>query len=188
MLPSPVAKPGSCSGARLCGRRPRLLTLTSRKSSNQHWAPPLTSPPANAKPTSMFAWQNYLAVMAGGATGAALRMAISGSIAKAFGATFPWGTFVVNVSGCFLIGIFAAATGPDSPLLVSPLVRQTIMIGLLGGYTTFSSFSLQTLELLHDGQWLPALGNAAGSLITCLLATWLGLALSNLLLTRPSAP
>ncbi|MCX7869471.1 MAG: CrcB family protein, partial [Terrimicrobiaceae bacterium] len=116
------------------------------------------------------------------------RMAISGGIANYFGATFPWGTLLVNVSGCFIIGVFAALAGPDSPLLISPLVRQTVMIGILGGYTTFSSFSLQTLELAANGEWLPALGNVAGTVITCLLATWAGLALPALILNRSSLP
>lgn len=136
----------------------------------------------------MSSWQNYAAVMVGGAVGAAARMALSGGVANYFGATFPWGTLIVNVTGCFLIGFFAAISGPDSPVLISPLVRQTVMIGILGGYTTFSSFSLQTLELAANGEWLAALGNLAGTVVACLLATTAGLALPGLLIHRSSLP
>lgn len=127
----------------------------------------------------------YAAVMAGGAVGAGLRMLISGGVASYFGEAFPWGTLIVNVSGCFLIGLISGLTGPDSPFLVPPLVRQTLMIGVLGGFTTFSSFSLQTLQLLGDGQWLAATGNVAGSFALCLTGTWLGLALARWL-TAPA--
>lgn len=132
----------------------------------------------------MSSWQSYAVVMAGGALGAAARMAVSGGIANYFGASFPWGTLVANVSGCFLIGLVAALTGPDSPLLVSPLARQMLMIGVLGGYTTFSSFTLQTVELAANGEWLAAAGNVAASMILCLAATAIGMALPSLLMPR----
>src|SRR5436190_1895161 len=88
--------------------------------------------------------KTYCAVMAGGAIGTAMRMAISNWVGHRLGETFPLGTIVVNVTGCFIIGFFATVTGPDGMLLASPLTRQAVMIGMLGGYTTFSSFSLQT--------------------------------------------
>src|SRR3954463_3367327 len=118
--------------------------------------------------------KTYLAVMLGGGLGTGLRMAISGWFAAKYGETFPIGTLVVNVTGCFIIGIFAALTGPEGPLLTSPLTRHVVMIGVLGGYTTFSSFSLQTLSLWQDGEWLRGSLNAALSLLLCLLAVWLG--------------
>ncbi len=121
----------------------------------------------------------YLAVMAGGAIGVGVRMAVSGPVAAYFGESFPWGTILVNVTGCFLIGVFAGLTGPDAPFLVSPLVRQTVMIGVLGGFTTYSSFSLQTLTLLSDGQLFAASANVVGTLVLCLAATWGGLMIAG---------
>jgi len=123
----------------------------------------------------------YLAVMLGGAIGTALRMALSLWIADRVAHAFPLGTLVVNVTGCFVIGLFGGLTGPGSPFLVSPLLRQAVMIGVLGGYTTFSSFSLQTLALANDGEWLYAGLNIAGSVILCLFAVWLGSVLATAL-------
>jgi CrcB protein len=94
--------------------------------------------------------------------------------ARLIGETFPWGTLIVNVVGSFVIGFFAALTGPDGRLLVSTTARQFVMVGLCGGYTTFSSFSLQTLNLIHDGEWAYASANIMGSLILCLLGVWIG--------------
>src|SRR5579862_4902408 len=96
-------------------------------------------------------YQTYLAVMFGGALGTGARMWLSSFLASRYGETFPVGTLVVNVIGCFIIGIFAEMTGPEGPVLASPVMRQFVMIGILGGFTTFSSFSLQTLNLLNDG-------------------------------------
>lgn len=123
----------------------------------------------------------YFAVMAGGAVGTALRMALSVWVAKRLEHVFPLGTLVVNVTGCFVIGLFGGLTGPDSPLLVSPLLRQAVMIGVLGGYTTFSSFSLQTLALANEGEWLYAGINVAASVVLCLVAVWLGSVLATAL-------
>ena len=75
-------------------------------------------------------------------------------IAEATHSTFPWGTLAVNVLGSLVIGFFTGLTGPDGPLLVSPVGRAFVTIGILGGFTTFSSFSLQTMLLLQDGQWI----------------------------------
>ncbi|MGD0193223.1 MAG: fluoride efflux transporter CrcB [Rhizomicrobium sp.] len=116
----------------------------------------------------------YLTVAAGGAVGTLLRYIISGFIAIRFGETFPWGTLIVNVTGSFVIGFFAVLTGPDSPYYVSSATRQFVMIGICGGYTTFSSFSLQTLNLIRDGEWLYAGGNVVGSVVLCLVFVWLG--------------
>jgi fluoride exporter len=76
----------------------------------------------------------------------------------------------VNIAGSFIIGFFATLTGPDDRIFADTLTRQFVMIGFLGGYTTFSSFSLQTLALLQDGEWLLASANIALSVIACLLA------------------
>lgn len=120
------------------------------------------------------AWQIYLAVTAGSAIGGAARYAMSGVIASTFGETFPWGTLLVNVSGSFLIGFFATLTATDGRVFVSGTTRQFVMAGLCGGFTTFSSFSLQTLNLLRDDEWLAAGGNVVGSVVACLVAVWLG--------------
>lgn len=117
---------------------------------------------------------NYLWIALGGALGSAGRYWFSGLVARHFGETFPWGTLLVNVSGCLVIGFFATVTEPDARWLVSPAFREFFMIGICGGYTTFSSFSLQTLNLARDGEWLYAGANAVLSLVLCLVAVWLG--------------
>ncbi len=117
---------------------------------------------------------NALLVFVGSGLGGLLRWGFSGAIAQRWGETFPWGTLVVNVTGCFLIGLVAALTGPDGRWLVPASWRQFMMLGVLGGYTTFSSFSLQTLNLVEDGQWLRAGGNVVLSVVLCLLGVWLG--------------
>ena len=116
----------------------------------------------------------YLAVAAGGALGTVARYFLSGVVANAFGQTFPWGTLIINVVGSLVIGFFATLTGPDGRALVAPDARQFVMVGVCGGYTTFSSFSLQTLNLVRDGDMLGAGGNIVGSVVLCLIAVWLG--------------
>ncbi len=118
--------------------------------------------------------QLYLLIMAGGAIGSGARYFCSGLVADLFGPTFPWGTIVVNVVGSFIIGFFNTASGPDGRFLISTETRQFVMLGVLGGYTTFSSFSLQTLSLMREGEWLPASANIGLSFALCLLAVWLG--------------
>ena len=87
----------------------------------------------------------------------------------------------VNVIGSFVIGFFTGLTGPDGPLLVSPVVRAFVTIGILGGFTTFSSFSLQTMLLVQDGQWFSAVGNVISSVVLCLVAAGAGIAPVNVL-------
>ncbi len=127
---------------------------------------------------------NYFWIMIGGALGSGARFWASGVVANRFGETFPYGTLFVNVTGSFLIGAFAALADPTGATLVSPRVRQFVMIGICGGYTTFSSFSLQTLDLARDGDWLRAGLNSVFSLICCLVAVWLGRSASLLLFNR----
>lgn len=115
-----------------------------------------------------------LSVAAGSALGGVLRYWCSGFIAERMGETFPWGTLFVNVVGSLLIGLFATVTAPDARLLVAPAVRMFFLLGLFGGFTTFSSFSLQTLSLMQDGEWLFAAGNIFGSVFLCLIGVWLG--------------
>ena len=116
----------------------------------------------------------YFWIAVGGALGSVGRYWFSGFIAERFGETFPWGTILVNVSGSFVIGFFATLTAPDGRLLVGSTARQFVMVGICGGYTTFSSFSLQTLNLVRDGEWLRAGGNVVLSVVLCLAAVWIG--------------
>src|SRR5271156_3225785 len=117
---------------------------------------------------------NTLCIGAGGALGTILRFWLGGMIAQAFGERFPTGTLVINVTGSMVIGFFAALTGPEGRLMVKPLGRQFFMIGICGGYTTFSSFSLQTLNLAREGQWGYAGLNVGLSVLLCLVGVWLG--------------
>lgn len=118
--------------------------------------------------------QTYLWIAIGSALGGMGRYWVSGIVAQLFGETFPWGTIIVNVSGSFVIGFFGTLTAPDGRLLVSANVRQFVMVGLCGGYTTFSSFSLQTLNQARDGEWIAAGANIGLSVLLCLMAVWLG--------------
>src|SRR5262249_32059321 len=117
---------------------------------------------------------SYLWIAIGGAIGSVARFWFSGVIAQRFGETFPLGTLLVNVSGSFPIRFFATLTAPDGRVLASPSFRQFFMIGICGGYTTFSSFSIQTLNLAQDGEWLYAGLNVVASVVLCLVAVWLG--------------
>lgn len=116
----------------------------------------------------------YLWVAVGGALGSVARFACSSLIAGWFGQTFPLGTLVINILGSFVIGFFGTLTGPDGRILVSGDVRQFVMVGICGGYTTFSSFSLQTMALAQDGEFLQAGLNVVASVALCLTAVWLG--------------
>jgi CrcB protein len=121
----------------------------------------------------------YIAL--GGALGTLLRYWCSGLVAAAIGETFPWGTMTVNVVGSTLIGLFAAIVGPDGRLLLGPDLRQSVMVGVFGGFTTFSSFSLQTLALIQDDEWLFAAANVLLSVSLCLGGVWLGWSLGALI-------
>jgi CrcB protein len=117
---------------------------------------------------------SYLWVCLGGALGSAARFWISGLVAQRIGQTFPFGTLAVNVTGSFLIGILAAMSVPEGRWMLSPSAREFLMIGVCGGYTTFSSFSLQTLALAQEGEWFRAGANSIASFVLCLVAVWLG--------------
>src|SRR5215472_10819589 len=118
--------------------------------------------------------ENYILVAIGGAIGTTGRYWLSGVVARSVGETFPWGTLVINVTGSFVIGFFGALTGPDGRVFVGSTARQFVMIGICGGYTTFSSFSLQTLNLMNDGEWFRASANIGLSVLLCLVAVWAG--------------
>ena len=118
----------------------------------------------------------YLWVALGGAVGSMMRFGLGGLVSHKFGETFPFGTLAVNIAGSFIIGFFGALTSSEGRL--NPQTRifatQFFMTGLCGGFTTFSSFSLQTWNLMRDGEWLYAGGNVLLSVILCLVAVWLG--------------
>jgi len=116
----------------------------------------------------------YLWVALGGALGSVARYWINDLVLLKTGSNFPWGILIINVTGSFLIGVFAAFTDPDGRLLASPGLRQFLMIGICGGYTTFSSFSLETLKQLQGGNWFYAGANIILSVVLCLVAVWLG--------------
>jgi fluoride exporter len=110
---------------------------------------------------------NTFYVAIGGALGSVLRFWLGGWMASKAGAAI-WGTLFVNVTGSFLIGAIAAI-GSNHPML-----RYFLMVGVMGGYTTFSAFSLQTLDLFRDGNTALALANIGLSMILCLVGVWLG--------------
>ncbi|HEV8389574.1 MAG TPA: fluoride efflux transporter CrcB [Dongiaceae bacterium] len=120
-------------------------------------------------------------VALGSAIGGVARYWCSGVIARLVGETFPWGTLIVNVIGSFLIGLIATVSGTDGRFIVPAEARQFLMVGILGGFTTFSSFSLQTLTLARDGQWFLVGANIVGSVVLCLVMVWAGHALATLI-------
>lgn len=124
---------------------------------------------------------NYILVGFGSAVGGIARFWASGLIANRYGQSFPWGTLFVNVTGSFIIGLFATLTAPEGRWMVGPSGRNFFMTGICGGYTTFSSFSLQTLNLAQDEEYLYAAGNAVFNLMLCLAAVWLGHVLAEFL-------
>lgn len=116
----------------------------------------------------------YLWIALGSAAGGAARYWCYGVFARWIGATFPWGTLFVNIAGCSFIGFFATLTGPDGRMFVGPLARQVVMAGICGGFTTFSSFGLETLNLARDGEFFKASANVLASVAFCLAGVWLG--------------
>jgi len=120
----------------------------------------------------------YLWIALGSALGGMARYWCFGIAARLAGETFPWGTLAVNIAGSAFIGFFAAISGPEGRYLIGPGMRQFVMPGICGGFTTFSTFSLETLNLMRDGEWTRAGGNIIGSVVLCLLGAWLGHALA----------
>ncbi len=124
---------------------------------------------------------NPLLIAVGGALGSLARYWMSEALALALGPGFPWGTLLVNVSGSFVIGLAAGGSIGDARLVASPFVRNFVMVGLCGGYTTFSAFSLQTVTMLQAGDVGRASLNVVGSVGLCLVATAAGYALAAVL-------
>lgn len=117
--------------------------------------------------------QAVLLIAGFGALGCLTRYFVSGWVNALFGRGFPYGTFVINVLGAFLIGLIMEF-GMRGTLLTASL-RTGLAIGFLGGFTTFSTFSYETFRLLEDGDFLVATANVMASVIVCLVFTWLGI-------------
>ncbi|TIQ34432.1 MAG: fluoride efflux transporter CrcB [Mesorhizobium sp.] len=113
-------------------------------------------------------------VLIGGFLGGISRFFLSGLVGRSVGETFPWGTLAVNVSGALAIGAFAGAARAVGGVFSAELVRDLIVVGLFGGYTTVSSFCLQTLNLALDGERRLAVFNVVASAALCVLAVALG--------------
>ncbi len=107
-----------------------------------------------------------------------------GFTARLLGETFPYGTLAVNVIGSAFIGFFATLTSPDGRLYMPTSARQFVMVGLCGGFTTFSTFSLETLNLARDGEWLKAAASILSTFVLCLAGVWCGYALATALNER----
>jgi CrcB protein len=116
----------------------------------------------------------YLWVAIGGALGSMMRYGFSGAIAQMTGQTFPYGTMFVNVTGALLIGILASLSASESRFFIPAPARMFLMTGVCGGYTTFSTFSLESFNLLREGETLRALANMLLSVVFCILAVWIG--------------
>lgn len=130
---------------------------------------------------------DYLWVGLGGALGSVARFWAAGWITRQWGDAFPWGTLLVNITGSFLIGFVATLTASDGRWTTGPSFRTFFMVGICGGYTTFSAFSFQTLNLMRSGAWLQAGLNSVLSVVLCLVATALGCFLANSLRTSTKA-
>jgi len=116
----------------------------------------------------------WVAVAAGGALGSLARYWMTGAMAALTGTRFPYGTLLINILGSFVIGAVAGVTLTPDRMGMHPDVRIFLMVGICGGFTTFSAFSLQTLELLQTGDVIPAALYVAGSVTLCVLFVWFG--------------
>ena len=126
----------------------------------------------------------YLSVAFGSAIGGMARYGFGNLVTRLLGPEFPWGTIMINVIGSFVIAFFGTLTLSGGPFEAGPNLRIFVMVGFCGGFTTFSSFSLQTLDLVLGGQWLSAIANILLSVVLCLLAVTAGhLAAGRLFIT-----
>lgn len=116
--------------------------------------------------------QTTVLIAVAGLFGTLLRYWLSGFVARQYGETFPWGTMAVNLIGCLLTGAVFSVT--ETRFVVNPTVRMVILIGLLGGLTTFSSYGLQTFTLLRDGSFGLAILNVVTSNTLGLVMVWFG--------------
>lgn len=112
-----------------------------------------------------------------GAAGTLLRYGIQSVLQIGTGATFPWGTLLINITGCFLLGLIGQMT--LNRMMISPDWRVAITVGFFGGYTTFSSFGWETAKMLEEGRWIPATGYVTASVAIGLLLSVAGIRLAN---------
>jgi CrcB protein len=117
---------------------------------------------------------NFFWVGLGGALGSMARYWMGIAVARQLGEAFPWGTLFINIIGSFIIAFFGALTFPQGPHPVPAEARLFVMVGVCGGFTTFSSFSLQTVDLLRGGEPLPALAYVVASVLLCISAAVVG--------------
>ena len=122
---------------------------------------------------------NVFVVFLGGGIGASARYLMSGWAYRVMGSAFPYGTFIENVLGCFLIGILM--TGFEERFLVMPSLRIFLTIGILGGFTTFSTFSFETIAMMKDTEYFYAFINIGVTMFTCLGATYIGTVIGKML-------
>jgi CrcB protein len=122
---------------------------------------------------------NAVVVFIGGGVGAFARYSMQGIIYRWIGTAFPYGTLAVNVIGCFLIGLFMIVF--EDRFLVNPTLRIFLTVGILGGFTTFSTFSYETISMLRDGEIYFAFANILVSLVGCLGGTYLGMTAGKLI-------
>jgi len=115
---------------------------------------------------------NLVVIALGGAVGALARYGLSGAVHRFASPYFPWGTFVVNVAGCLVFGFIAGLT--DERLTIDQTTRAFLLVGVLGAFTTFSTFSFETVELLRNGETAAALMNAGGQLLLGMVAMFGG--------------
>jgi len=135
-------------------------------------------PPCQAVHTrTMSEWARALVVGAGGFLGASLRYVLGGLVHRVVAPEFPWATFLINVCGCFLIGVLAILAEERGP--IGPGGRLFWLVGVLGGFTTFSTFGYETLSLAREGSHGLALANAAGQVVLGLVAVWAGVAVAR---------
>lgn len=123
--------------------------------------------------------RELMAVAAGGAVGASLRWLIAGAVQRMSGGPFPWGTFAVNAMGSFLLGFLFVYMIERSS--AGELARLVITVGMLGAFTTFSTYSLESVRLLQAGAYALACANVVSQVVVCLTLTWLGVQLARLI-------
>jgi len=121
----------------------------------------------------------YIVIAVGGAFGAISRFWIATNVDKLYPATYPWGTFIVNLIGCFFIGLLFVLF--SEKLLLADNVRSLLVVGFLGAMTTFSTFSLDVLVLIEQGQYGMAFSYLLGSVVVCLIATFVGINIARIL-------
>ena len=122
--------------------------------------------------------KEYILIFVGGGLGASARYWLGGLVHERLGSSFAYGTLAVNVLGCVLIGLVMSTL--EERFLASPQLRLFLTIGILGGFTTFSSFSYETIAMLRSGETLYAGINVGASIVTCLVGTWLGFNIGKL--------